>query len=268
MTLSTTPAEAGRLGHLSLIQWYRECPSWSRGGVSHEEGGCLCYASDTAFPVMFNGVFRTDDQADPGSVLERAEAFFAARGRGFSVWVREGADEDLGRAALGAGLAEVLSQPEMVICWPLAARPLPDGVEVRRVETVEDVRRFVEINASAYTSLEIRPKAFREAFSAPGGLLRPDIAAAVAFVEGTPAATALTFVSHGAGLVNWVGTLAEYRGRGVGEAVTREVTNAGFDLGARASTLQASPMGEPIYRRLGYETAFRYRVYVRSRKRG
>jgi len=51
--------------------------------------------------------------------------------------------------------------------------------------------------------------------------------------------------------------------RGLGEAVTRAVTNAGFDLGARINTLQASPMGAPIYLRMGYQTVFDYRVYVR-----
>jgi len=57
--------------------------------------------------------------------------------------------------------------------------------------------------------------------------------------------------------------LDQYRGRGLGEAVTRAVTNAGFDLGARINTLQASPMGAPSYLRMGYQTVFDYRVYVR-----
>ena len=33
--------------------------------------------------------------------------------------------------------------------------------------------------------------------------------------------------------------------------------NLGFDLGATDVQLQASPMGEPIYRRMGYEDAYR-----------
>jgi hypothetical protein len=49
----------------------------------------------------------------------------------------------------------------------------------------------------------------------------------------------------------------------LGEAVTRAVTNRAFDEGAAVVTLQASPMGEPIYRRMGYEERYRYSTFVR-----
>jgi hypothetical protein len=45
--------------------------------------------------------------------------------------------------------------------------------------------------------------------------------------------------------------------------VTRAVTNIGFDLGAAFVTLQASSMGEPIYRRMGYEERYRYTTHTR-----
>jgi predicted GNAT family acetyltransferase len=78
-------------------------------------------------------------------------------------------------------------------------------------------------------------------------------------------AAAQTLLSHGIAGVYWVGTVDDARGRGLGEAVTRAVTNAAFDLGARANTLQASIMGEPIYRRMGYETLYSYHSLVRMR---
>jgi hypothetical protein len=40
------------------------------------------------------------------------------------------------------------------------------------------------------------------------------------------------------------------------EAVTRQLTNLGFDLGA-TNVRQASNMGEPIYRRMGDEDFYR-----------
>lgn len=260
--------EAGVLGHLNLIQFYRESPSWSLGGVVHEEAGVLLFATGSTFPIMMNGALRTDDSADPDDLVGRADEFFAQRERGFSLWIREGIDEDLAQAAGRFGLVELLRQPEMVCAQRLPVQLLPNDVEIRRVTTVEDVRCFAEINASAYTVYGMRPAALRQAFSSPERMLLPHVVAAIAYVDGKPAAAAVTLASHGIAGIYWVGTIEAYRGRGLAKAVVREVTNAGFDLGARVNTLQASVMGEPIYKSLGYETAFYLRIYVRSRRKG
>jgi ribosomal protein S18 acetylase RimI-like enzyme len=76
----------------------------------------------------------------------------------------------------------------------------------------------------------------------------------VAYRDGVPVSTALTILSgEGAG-VYWVGTTSDARRSGLGEICTRLATNAGFAHGARVVTLQASPFGEPIYQRLGYQS--------------
>jgi predicted acetyltransferase len=73
----------------------------------------------------------------------------------------------------------------------------------------------------------------------------------------------MTIVTHGVAGAYWVGTAPEARGRGLAELCTRAAGNAGFDLGARVAALQASPMGEPVYRRMGYSEATRYPFCVR-----
>ncbi len=72
----------------------------------------------------------------------------------------------------------------------------------------------------------------------------------------------MTIVSHGVAGIYWVGSLERARGKGLGEATTAAATNAGFELGADLASLQASPMGKPIYERMGYETLFDYRLYM------
>ena len=72
----------------------------------------------------------------------------------------------------------------------------------------------------------------------------------------------MCLLSHGVAGIYWVGTLPEARGRGIAEACTRAATNAGFAAGASFAALQASVMGEPIYRRMGYREVTRYPWYV------
>ena len=53
------------------------------------------------------------------------------------------------------------------------------------------------------------------------------------------------------------------RGLGLGGLLTTRVTNLAFEHGAASVTLQASPMGEPVYLALGYEPLYHYTEYVR-----
>ena len=73
----------------------------------------------------------------------------------------------------------------------------------------------------------------------------------------------MVIVTHGVAGVYWVGTAPGARGRGLAELCTRAAGNAGFDLGARVAALQASVMGEPVYRRMGYVEVTRYPSFVR-----
>jgi predicted GNAT family acetyltransferase len=56
--------------------------------------------------------------------------------------------------------------------------------------------------------------------------------------------------------------MPDARGKGLAELCTRAVGNLAFDLGARVVVLQASVMGEPVYRRMGYREVTRYPYYL------
>ena len=257
--------ELARLGHLNLLEFLRESARWTRHGVIHEENGLLCVAGERDFPVLVNGAARTDDNADAAATVKAAAEFFGALGRGFTVFARDtGADDDLRAAAESAGLSELFASPEMICRRRLDDRQVPAGADVRRVTDVNGVVDLAEVNAQAYTVYGMPADVLRDGFSRPEAALAPHIDAFVAYVEDEPVSAAMTCVSHGIAGVYWVGTVEAARGKGLGEACTRAATNAGFDLGGRVQSLQASPMGEPIYLRMGYETVYRYHHYVKG----
>jgi GNAT superfamily N-acetyltransferase len=110
-------------------------------------------------------------------------------------------------------------------------------------------------------------------FEAPRGALAPlytpDIAALsgvsiyLAEAGGQPVSTATAWLGDGGVGIFSVATPPEFRGRGYGRAVTAKAVQAGFADGADIAWLQASPLGEPVYRAMGFRQVDTYLVLGR-----
>lgn len=136
--------------------------------------------------------------------------------------------------------------------------PAPPGLEI--VE-VDDDRSALEASIVIGEAFGVPPPA-RDSMVKPA--LRGD---AFRFwlgrVDGRPVSAGGASVSHGLVGVYAVATVADARGRGYGEALTWAATMFRPDLPA---TLQASPMGEPVYARMGFETVGRFSCWSRARR--
>lgn len=82
-----------------------------------------------------------------------------------------------------------------------------------------------------------------------------------ATVEGRLVGTALLLTTHDVAGVYVVTTTPEYRRRGIGTAITAAALETARERGYRVATLQASSLGEPVYRRMGFEKVAAYRMY-------
>ena len=247
--------------HLNLVDSSRQFFELDPGAAIEAEPGWLFGAGSSTHPVISNGAFRRDDGVDASEFVARAKEFFAARERGFSIWVRGGQaeDRDLVAAAEAAGLQLVYEMPEMTLGEKLEPPELPPGAELRRLTAVEQATDFWRVAIASYSSIGFPPEVFA-GYTNHAGLLAENVVAFLALLDGEPVGIAMTMVSHGVAGIYWVGSLEQARGKGIGRAVTVAATNAGFDLGADVASLQASPMGKPIYEAMGYETAFEYQM--------
>jgi ribosomal protein S18 acetylase RimI-like enzyme len=72
--------------------------------------------------------------------------------------------------------------------------------------------------------------------------------------HGAPAASATLYLSGGIAGIYHVATLPEFRRRGFGLSITLAPLAEARKAGARAAILQATALGEPVYRRLGFRT--------------
>jgi GNAT superfamily N-acetyltransferase len=92
----------------------------------------------------------------------------------------------------------------------------------------------------------------------PMRLYRARVDGDVACVLGT--------IDHGDDLgFYFVATDPDHRGEGLASRLMAVALTDARERGLRTSSLQASPMGEPVYRRLGYESPFRLNLYERRR---
>jgi GNAT superfamily N-acetyltransferase len=267
-------ADAAGLHQANLIAFCRAVTRWSvRGALADDGDGVVLCAGGSWLPMMGNSAFRTDERVPAAEVPGRARAFYGSLGRGFCIKVRDtGQDDDLRAACADVGM-ETFGEPvpDMLCRRRLPDRAPPAGIVLGWVDDEEGVRAFSDVNGAAYATYGLPPETQADLFDRPAALLEDPCAHIVVARRGghagtsggEPVATAMVYESDGVAGVQWVGTVPAARSLGLGALVTTAVTNLAFDRGASAVNLQASPMGEPVYRRLGYETIFHYREYVR-----
>lgn len=256
-----------RLMDLNLAEANREQTRFLSPSRIVEQDDVLYTASGTRWPAgPFNSVIATSAASpDAGKTLADAEAFYGSLGRGFTVFVRAHLDGELGAACDRAGFTRISDPPGMALASPPASLEPAPAVRIRELNTATDLEGFVAVLAAAYTSIGLPAEVTQKLFSAPARWSAPHLTAFLLLDHDEPAAAAMLHFSHGIAGVYWVGTAPSMRGRGHASALMRHVSNLGFQRGAGTIVLQATPFGEPVYRKLGYREVTRYPWYLARR---
>jgi GNAT superfamily N-acetyltransferase len=90
----------------------------------------------------------------------------------------------------------------------------------------------------------------------------------VARVDGTPASCLMTIDNDEDCHVVLVATLAEHRGRGLATGLLAHALAAARGRGLKTTSLLASPMGAPVYERMGYRPVGVVEMWERRREPG
>jgi GNAT superfamily N-acetyltransferase len=94
------------------------------------------------------------------------------------------------------------------------------------------------------------------------GLLdESDCTVYVGYARGAPVASGLGWRTGRTIGVYAIATIPAARRKGYGAAMTARVVTDGLAAGCDVAALQASELGRPIYERLGFRVAVRYRAY-------
>lgn len=233
------------------------------GGRVIRQDGLLLVVGDDPSPIVVNTILTEGRGVDPAA-LTRAVEVFRAAGHVPSLMSRDHRDAALHEALPRLGWIPLLALPGMVLeAHPARERP-PAGVTLHRVRTDEDRRRWIEGNLEGFAEDDGERSALRSAFQTRESLVGPAIRADWAEVDARGVASSMGELvgETGMAIVGWVGTDRSYRRRGIGRAVTLATIHGLFELGAEVIGLQASPMGFPVYQRLGFRTICQYRIWL------
>jgi GNAT superfamily N-acetyltransferase len=210
---------------------------------------------DSGLPCdTFNLVCRARLAPDAASArIHTAIDHFAQVGRPFSWWLCPGDQPaNLGERLLAAGLQPAESELAMSAGLDrLQTGELPANLQIRRVRTLAQLHDFAQLLAAGTPP---DPEVLRFYARAAPALLTADspLWCYVGYLGETPVATAELTVAGGVvGLYNIV-TLAAYRRRGIGTALTLQPLLDARAHGHHTAVLQAAAGGVSIYTRIGF----------------
>jgi len=193
-------------------------------------------------------------EPDPEHLVEAARAFFG--NAGFDIAVESDTAPAFEERLKAHGWVIDEEEPSMLL-QPIPETPqAPAGLDIHHVSTDAELDDFLRITRTGrrwIPSLE----AARD----------PNVALYVGYVNDTPVATSRINVMGEVGDINGVETLPCFRRRGIGTALTWAAVAAGHERGCTAITLSASPMGYPVYLKMGFEPVCVYRTYVQPNRR-
>ncbi|HEY2916131.1 MAG TPA: GNAT family N-acetyltransferase [Candidatus Limnocylindrales bacterium] len=228
-------------------------------------GGCVAYPTGRR-----GGFFNPIVVTEPASADDVREAVTWMRDEGSPVSLR--IRDDLETRAIRAAAADLglerndWVEPAMVM-WPLRPAPDPPSGLVIEEGGETSVARFHEAAASGFTDGGPAGLAFMADLFPPAIASDPDIRLFGGFLDGDAVASSVAIRGGPVGGIYSVGTAERARRRGIGTAMTWRAVEAGRAWGCEAATLQASAMGEPVYRAMGFERVAGYALWNRPAPR-
>ena len=233
-------------------QW--EHPPRTTGG--RWERWDAAWAADLAAPVAFPNsatLLRPLSEENAGGLVADLSQFYAQASGG--PWMLWSAWPSPDLAPYGMKLA---AYPPLMVRLPA---PLSAQTDLRIVEAHDeiDLRDFDEAMIHGYPIPEL---AFPNDRITDERVLGGPMRYFVGYQDDLPVGCAAAYVGEREVGVYMVATLPEERGKGYGAALTAAAIEAAPHLPA---VLQASDMGQPVYRRLGFQDISSYALWYKPR---
>ena len=249
-----TPASLALANRASLYGYFRFCERAPVFDFKHREGITRWSCPHPFF--WFNSVICARD-TKPGddALLDEMLVYYRSRKTtSIGWWLEDGvSSQGWGELLKERGFQHQEGSPGMGVDLAKIpdSLPLPEGLEIKRLTEVEDLRAFAHLtNANFRFPPESEPAIFDWLVGV--GLEMPLISY-LAYLDGQPVGTTSVFYHAGVAGIYSVTVNPQARGKGIGAMLTLQPLLDARDLGYKAGILQASTLGFPVYQRLGFE---------------
>jgi predicted GNAT family acetyltransferase len=225
-----------------------------------------CTLTDIPFP-FFNNVFHSRfSESDVDEGIKQTVAKYQQRNVPMFWWTGPATTPDnLGTHLLANSLSHGFTAPAMAVDINSVA-----DVDHLACTTIEEVvnsaalREWCHVMCPVYEFPEFAWEPWFKMLSHLGVSTGSEYRHFLARVNGKAVATASIYFSDGVAGVSCVATLPEHRQQGIGTAVTLAALQVAKSKGYNIGVLFASPMGESIYRSIGFEEYGKGNCYVWS----
>jgi ribosomal protein S18 acetylase RimI-like enzyme len=262
---SSTQSEDWNFG-LSLQQQ----AAWSVRGEAAVDADTLMATTGSELPIApYNAAIRLGHAPAP-HVVEAAMDWFAARTRGFSLYVRSCTDADVEDECRRLGFRLCAILPVMTLAKVTAPDCDATPVTLTRVRTLRQVRDFRHVAAEAFRAHHVPTRVVMDAFGNASQILESSARLFLVSVQNQVAGCCQLLITEGTGGIYWISIRERFQRQGLATRMTRELVRYAMSEGAQKVVLQAAPTAVNLYHRLGFEVTSQLKCYcwpLRSRPR-
>ncbi|HEX3014403.1 MAG TPA: GNAT family N-acetyltransferase [Methanobacterium sp.] len=138
---------------------------------------------------------------------------------------------------------------------------IQEGMEIKEVLNLNELKIWTDILVKSFEFPEI-VISYKKYFI-KAGLKDLNSHYYLGFLNGKPVATGVLFNGEGAAGLFYIGTIPKARKQGIAQTMVYYLLNKAKNRGYGISVLQASEMGYPVYKKIGFKKYYTTEIYNR-----
>ena len=136
---------------------------------------------------------------------------------------------------------------------------IPEGMEIKEVLNLEELKTWTDVLVESFEFPKI-VESYKKYFI-NSGIQNPDFHYYLGFLNGNPVATGVLFNGEGAAGLFYIGTHPKARMQGIAKTMVNYLLREAKNKGYHIFILQASEMGYPLYKQIGFKKYYTTKIY-------